>query len=416
MKRVVLGLILTLLVGQQVLAQDITITYWQYEFAAKVEAIDELIGRFEADNPGIKVVQETFPYNAYVEKVASAVPAGQGPDVVNLYYGWLLSFIDAGYLQPLPNELISADQIESEFVPLIQAAKVNDQYWGLPTAVRTLALFYNQDLFEEAGLDGPPETWEAFVDDAIALTEGSGARMTQAGFVPGNQRYHLWRDVLVRQFGGEPYTDDGKTVAYDSEAGHAAFKFYTDLVTKHKVGDVDFFPGYGGFRDAFQAGRVGMIVDGSFAIGALSGDQTVANWAVTELPTREGGEKVNYGSFWMNSIAQGVSGEELEAATKFIEFLASEEVMTYWLEKVGELPARQSLLEDPELLNDPVYGPFVAAVPYSEATIFIDENEQRQLYYDAMNEVVINGADPDEILSQMAKDEQALLDAYWNEQ
>ena len=301
-------------------------------------------------------------------------------------------------------------------MPLIQAAKVNDQYWGLPTAVRTLALFYNQDLFEEAGLDGPPETWEAFVDDAIALTEGSGARMTQAGFVPGNQRYHLWRDVLVRQFGGEPYTDDGKTVAYDSEAGHAAFKFYTDLVTKHKVGDVDFFPGYGGFRDAFQAGRVGMIVDGSFAIGALSGDQTVANWAVTELPTREGGEKVNYGSFWMNSIAQGVSGEELEAATKFIEFLASEEVMTYWLEKVGELPARQSLLEDPELLNDPVYGPFVAAVPYSEATIFIDENEQRQLYYDAMNEVVINGADPDEILSQMAKDEQALLDAYWNEQ
>ena len=415
MKKLALSLI-TLFLGSFVLAQDVTVTYWQYEFAAKVEALDELIERFEAENPGIQVVQETFPYNAYVEKVASAVPAGEGPDVVNLYYGWLLSFIDAGYLQPLPEDLISAEEIEADFVPLVQAAKVDDQYWGLPTAVRTLALFYNQDLFEEAGIDGPPGTWDEFVETAVTLTEGSGARMTQAGFVPGNQRYHLWRDVLVRQLGGEPYTNDGRTVGYDSEAGHEAFKFYTDLITEHRVGDIDFFPGYGGFREAFQAGRVGMIIDGSFAIGAMSGDQTVANWAVAELPTTGDGEKVNSGSFWMNGIVRGVSGAELEAATKFVEYLASEEVMEYWLEQVGELPARQSLLENPELLSDPVYGPFVAAVPYAAGTIFVDENEQRQLYYDAMNEVVINGADPAEVLSRMAQDEQALLDAYWNEQ
>lgn len=416
MKRIVLSLVFALLLSHQGLAQDVTITYWQYEFPAKVEALDELIDRFEAENPGIQVVQETFPYNAYVEKVASAIPAGQGPDVVNFYYGWLLSFIDAGYLQPLPEELISVEEIESEFVPLVQAAKVDGQYWGLPTAVRTLALFYNQDLFEEVGIEGPPSTWEEFVETAVPLTEGSGARMTQAGFVPGNQRYHLWRDVLVRQFGGEPYTNDGRTVAYDSEAGRQAFKFYTDLITQHKVGDIDFFPGYGGFRDAFQAGRVGMIVDGSFAIGALSSDQTVANWVVAELPTVAGGEKVNSGSFWMNGIARGVSGAELEAAAKFVKYLASEEVMEYWLEQVGELPARRGLLENPELLSDPVYGPFVAAVPYSTGTIFVDENEQRQLYYDAMNEVVINGADPDEVLSRMAQDEQALLDAFWNDQ
>ncbi|HEX7003633.1 MAG TPA: extracellular solute-binding protein [Trueperaceae bacterium] len=414
MKKLLLSIsIAGMLFTQQVLAQDVTITYWQYEYESKIEAIDELIERFEAENPSIHVVQETFPYNAYVQKVASAIPAGEGPDVLNLYYGWVLSFIDAGYLQPLPEDTISATELESEFVPLVQAARVNGELWGLPTAVRTLALFYNRDLFDEAGINGPPSTWEEFVEDAIALTEGSGARMTQAGFVPGNQRYHLWRDVLVRQFGGEPYSDDGRTVAYDSEAGHQAFNFYTDLITEHKVGEIDFFPGYGGFRDAFMAGRVGMIIDGSFAIGTLSSDATAADWAVAELPTGPTGEKVNYGSFWMNGIARGTSGAELEASAKFIEYLASEEVMEYWLEKVGELPARQSLLESPDLLEDPVIGPFVASVPYAESTVFVEENQQRQLFYDALNEVVINGADADEVLSRLAREEQALLDTYW---
>ncbi|HEX7022718.1 MAG TPA: extracellular solute-binding protein [Trueperaceae bacterium] len=406
-------ILIAILLGANALAQDVTITYWQYEYPAKVAAIDELIDKFEAENPGIHVVQETFPYDAYNQKVASAISAGQGPDILNLYYGWVLNYKEAGYLQPLPADVVPASEVEADFVPLVEAAKVDGQYWGLPTAVRTLALFYNKDLFEGAGIDGPPATWNAFVDDAVKLTERNGARMTQAGFVPGNQRYHLWREVLVRQFGGEPYRDNGRTVAYDSQAGIDAFTFYSDLITKHKVGDIDFFPGYGGFREAFQAGRVGMIIDGSFAIGALTSDATVANWGVAELPTRDDGAHVNYGSFWMNGLSSSTSGAKLDAAVKFIEFLASEDTMRYWLDAVGELPARRNLLEDPALLADPVYGPFVKAVPYSASTTFVDENEQRKLYYDALNEVVINGADPSKVLSAMAEAEQALLDEYW---
>ena len=79
-----------------------TITYWQYEYASKVEAINTLIKQFEAQNPGIKVIHETFPYDAYNQKVATSVPAGQGPDVVNLYYGWIPLYAKSGYLQPLP--------------------------------------------------------------------------------------------------------------------------------------------------------------------------------------------------------------------------------------------------------------------------------------------------------------------------
>ncbi|NRK74438.1 extracellular solute-binding protein, partial [Salmonella enterica subsp. enterica serovar Typhi] len=125
----------------------VTIEYWQYAYKAKVDLMDELIKEFEEANPDIKVKQTTFPYEQYNEKVATLVPAGRGPDVINLYYGWLPKYIDSGYLQPLPEDTFPVDQIESEYFSLVNAAKLDDKYWAIPTAVRTLALFYNKDLF-----------------------------------------------------------------------------------------------------------------------------------------------------------------------------------------------------------------------------------------------------------------------------
>jgi len=132
--------------------QRMTITYWQYYFESKVKTVDALIKQFEAANPAIHVVQETFPYDSYNQKVASAVPAGQGPDVVNLFYGWLPLYVSSGYLQPLPADAFPVAGIEREFVPMVKAGKFEGKYWALPTAVRTLALFYNKDLFSKAGL------------------------------------------------------------------------------------------------------------------------------------------------------------------------------------------------------------------------------------------------------------------------
>jgi multiple sugar transport system substrate-binding protein len=56
--------------------ERITVTYWQYYFESKVKLMDALIRQFEAQNAGIHVVQETFPYDSYNQKVASALPAG----------------------------------------------------------------------------------------------------------------------------------------------------------------------------------------------------------------------------------------------------------------------------------------------------------------------------------------------------
>src|SRR5262245_44112688 len=123
---VIIGL--TLAIAGTAGAQTVEIEYWQYTFAQRVQAIDELIKRFEAENPGIKVKHTHVPYDDFRLKIAAAIPAGQGPDVVQLFYGWLHDYLKAKLLQPLPTELFDTAEIERDFFPLVKQMKVDGRY------------------------------------------------------------------------------------------------------------------------------------------------------------------------------------------------------------------------------------------------------------------------------------------------
>ncbi len=130
-------------------AADVEIEYWQYVFDSRVKAMDALIDAFEEENPDIQVKHVTFPYADYQTRVVAAHAAGRGPDVVQLFYGWVDNFVDGGILQPLPADAFPTAGIEEEFFPIVGAMKRNDQYYALPTAVRTMGLFYNKKLFAD---------------------------------------------------------------------------------------------------------------------------------------------------------------------------------------------------------------------------------------------------------------------------
>ncbi len=415
MKRLLAVLVVLAAVSVAV-AQQTTITYWQYDYATRVDAMNQLIAQFEAANPDIKVKQETFPYDAYQQQVAASLPAGQGADVVQLYYGWLPTWQRAGYVEPLPDQFFDSAAVDSDFIPMVQAAKIDGAYYGLPTAVRSLALFYNKDMFAAAGLGDAPATWDEFIADAKALTIKSGPRFTQVGygFAPSGQDHNLLRDVLIRQFGGTPYSEDGNTVTYNDEAGLKAFEFYTSWATDDAIGMIEFVPGNNGYRDGFiQLQNIGMIIDGSFAIGSVQSGAEF-DWGVAEIPTLDNGVKSDFGSFWMNGLTPNAYADpaRLEASAKFLEFVTSPDAMKLWLDVVGELPARASLIEDPELAADPVYGPFIKALAYSHATIFVDESAQRSAFVDAINKVVLQGVDPATAWQDAAVEEQIVLDQH----
>ena len=412
MKRTLLALVALLLVAAA--SAQTTITYWQYDFAVRKDAMNQLIQQFEAANPDVRVVHETYPYDGYQQQVAASLPAGQGADVVQLFYGWLPTWQRAGYVVPLPEEHFDYAALDEEFAPLVQAAKVDGTWYGLPTAVRSLALFYNLDKLQAAGFDGPPATWDEFVEIAKALTVRQGARVVEVGygFAPTGQDHHLVREVLVRQFGGQPYSDDYTDVQFDSEAGVQALAFYTSWVTEHGFAVPEFVPGNNGYRDGFrQLENIAMIIDGSFAVGDVQ--KVEFNWGVAELPTFDNGVRSNFASFFMNGITPNAAKDpvKLEAASRFLQFITSEDAMRLWLEVTGELPARRSLISDPDLAADPVYGPFVRALDYAHATIFFDETGQRDTMVDAINAVVLQGVDPATAMQQAAQAEQALIDS-----
>ncbi len=393
-------------------AGAVEIEYWQYFFEARVNAIDTLIEQFEAANPDITVVQTTFPYADYRTKVAAAIPAGQGPDVVQLFYGWLNDYVDAELITPLPTDIFPPEKIRAEFFPMVQAMEKDGAYMALPTAVRSLALFYNTRLFEEAGIDGPPTTLDELVETAKALTKtDASGNITQVGITTGMnaQDHHWWREVLVRQFGGDPYTDDYQSVTYNSDAGAAALQWYYELEAVHKVTKF-------GFMDepqaAFKAGRAGMHIDGSFRIGALDKTRGL-EWAVAELPAGPDGTKSNYSSYWVNAITSKAEGEKKEAALKFLAFITSDAAMQIWLDTVGELPAKPSSGLTDANRADPVFGPFISGLGYAKTTIFANESGQRQVIMDAMQRMLLEGQSAEDSIAVAAKEEQSLLDGYY---
>ncbi|MBB6260458.1 multiple sugar transport system substrate-binding protein [Paenochrobactrum gallinarii] len=392
-------------------AQAVEIEYWQYIFETRVKAMDKLIANFEKANPDIKVKQTTFPYDDYQTRVIAAKMAGKTPDVMQLFYGWLDKFVAGDILQPLSKEAFPHDKIESDFFSIVSAMKRGEEYYGLPTAVRSLAVFYNKKLFEEAGLDpnNPPQTLEAFVEAAKKTTKRDGAgNLTTVGVTMdmAGQDHHWWREVLVRQYGGVPYTDNDRKVAYDTEAGDKALKFYTDLQLEHKVSEQKFMDEG---QAAFRAGMAAMTIDGTFRLGSF---RTIEGfeWGVTELPANAEGVRSNYASYFANGIGSTVEGEKLVAAQKFLDYISSPEAMEIWLEEVGELPARRSAAQTEKNLADPIYGPFLKGLEYAHTTMFVDEAAQRQTAIDMVNRVALEKQPTKDSLAQAAKAEQTVID------
>ena len=398
--------------------KKVTITYWQYTFPAKVDEIKKLIQKFEAENPNITVEAQDFPYDQYTQKVAAAMHANAGPDVMNLYYGWLPQYVKQGYLQPIPQDLMSTSEIESKYIPMIQASKIDGKYYTLPIAVRSLALFYNKDMFKAAGLvsNSPAKTWDELFDDAKKMTKrDASGKLEQEGFawdVTG-QGYHAFEEVLLRQFGVDPFSKDGKKVQWDTAKGLDAFTYWINMYKKEKVGEPAFLTDY---TTAFKAGKAGIIIDGSFNIKATK-DAAKFDWGVATLPVKaKGGEEANFGSFWTNGIAKGVTGDKLEASKKFLKFLISEETQKDWLQNVGELPAFKSFANDDTINKDPIYGPFVQGLKNAHATFFVDEAKERTSIQQQTDRIILNNEPIDKVFKDLVKEQQQIRDDYFSNQ
>ena len=326
-----------------------------------------------------------------------------------LYYGWLDDDLNAHLLQKLPTDTFNPAQIDQDFFPFAQLMKRDGAYYAMPTAVRALALFWNKTIFQQAGLDPnkPPQTLQELVTDAERTTKrDSAGNLLVEGFAldPSAQDHQWIREVLIRQFGGAPYSPDGKQVAYDSPAGTAAVTWYTDLITKDHVGEIGFLSDQ---ATAFKAQRAAMTIDGSFRLSDLDAVHGL-DYGVTQLPTYDG-RGGNFASYWVNGITSKAKGPTLEAAVKFLAFLTTPDAMKLWLEKVGELPARKAVAQTPAIEDNPKYGPFVRGLADATTTHFVDETQQRTIFINMVDRIVLQHEPVAQSVGEAAAQDQKVL-------
>ena len=398
----------------------IEIEYWQYNFEARIGAMNTLIEQFEAENPGIKIIHNSdIPYDQFRDKIAASVPAGVGPDVVSLFYAWQPAWVEAEYIVPLPADAFPPEEIAAQFSPLVQASFQDGSLYTLPTAVRTLALLYNKDLMTAAGLDpeAPPTTLEELEAQAVQCTKMDAAGNYEImGFpVAMSGQAHSWfREILLRQYGQEPQSADNRMIQWNaSQAGYDAWNHLLKFEMELKTGDATLFDGDPNY---FLAGKSCFQIDGSFRLGTIAGNAPDLNFGVTEMPTVNG-VKMTFGSYWTHGITNKAAADpaRMDAAIKFLKFITTPAAGTLWVKAVGELPAQLEAAADPELLADPKLGAFAAGLPYAASTFLVDETVVRQSLIDAYDAVKLNGADPNEELDFAVQTVQELYDEYWSD-
>jgi multiple sugar transport system substrate-binding protein len=389
---------------------QVEIEYWQYEYKTKVDLVNQLIPEFEAANPMIKIKHVNFPYDDFRNQVAAAVQAGEGPDVLNVYFGWIPAYVQQQFLIALPGDVFPAAQIESEFFPMVQAAKIQDAYYALPTAVRTLALFYNKDILSAAGKN-PPTNWEELVDVAGATVKKNGDTFEIVGITQdmGGQGHNWWREGLVRQNGGQPISEDNRTLNWTSPEAVEAFNYLTAFLLEQGVTQVAFDTDG---ATAFGNGHAALHVDGSYRVGTYQSDHPELNYGIVPLPEHK--SKASFASFWSNTITRNAGeGDKLIASARWIDFLASAGVQKRWTPAIGELPARTALASDPELMADEKVAPFINSLSFSYATFMVNEADLRQAVMDAFDQVTLNGMDAQTALQEAQDKIQPQYDEYW---
>ena len=391
---------------------DVTIEYWQYEYESKTTLVNELIPQFEEQNPGITVEHVNFPYDDFRQQVAAAVQAGEGPDVLNVYYGWIPAYVQQQFLQPLSQDAFPHDVIESEYFPMVTAASVGAEYYALPTAVRTLALFVNNDILGAAGVE-PPTNWDETVEVAQATVQKSGDDFEVVGMTwdIGGQGHHWWRECLTRQNGLVPYSEDNREVHWGEPQGVEAFEWLAAFLLEHEVTQSGFMTDG---PTAFQNGAAALHVDGSYRVGTYTANAPDLNYSIVPLPGKE--EQASFASFWANTITRNAAeGDKNIAAHKFINFLSSPEVMRQWTPATGELPARAALATEEQFTSDEKLAPFIESLPFSYATFLVNEAELRQDVIDAFDQVTLQGVDAETAVQEAAASTQQRLDEYWAE-
>ncbi len=272
---------------------------------------------YENINKNIEpIVYHKNTLESYKEDLLSALAAGNGPDIFMIHNSWIPDFQDK--IEPVPEYMMTEQEFRDTFVDVAADDFVIDgKIYGVPLSVDSLALYYNKDIFNAAGLTRPPKTWKEFNKDVEILTKiDDFGNIKQAGAAIGTADVNRSMDILtvmMLQNGTEMSDRASRRITFGDAVGSGSYipsekalKQYTDFAsaatpvyTWNKQQNYSI--------DEFFQGNVAMMINYSWHYDTIKAKNAKLNFAVADLPQKSldnVGDQINFANYWAFVVAK----------------------------------------------------------------------------------------------------------------
>ncbi len=342
-----------------------------------LEALEALIADFESIHPDISINYTFVPYGEYFVRLQTDFAAGIEPDVFELNFENFATFAARGALLEL-DPYLDADRRAFFYEAALNAFAFEDTQYALPISFSTVVLFYNQEMFDAAGIDYPTDewTWDDVVEAGLALTDAPNRVW---GYSQPVQFWEFYK-VATAAGGGLEVSPE---VRIDTPENRRALQFLVDNTLVHGIRPSLAEMSGLGDTDLFAAGQLGMIVTGIWMFDFFINNAPFA-WDIVIEP----GDARHATHFFSNAAAVARSTDHPDEAWLWVEYLASnQKTVETRIERSWELPALS--LDQADLLAPYLDQP----VPANRAAVF------RSLEYAVNPPVVANQPELEDIIN-----------------
>lgn len=412
-------------------ATDVELVYWRV-FDGD-DAFDDIISAYQAQHPYVNIEYRVLRFDEYEEELITALAKGEGPDIFTVHNTQMSEYKDL--LLPMPASvttkyletvgtvrketvlttkevaLPSQRAIKENFVDVVatdvilpyqanEDAEEEDRVFGLPLSVDTLALYYNKDLFDAAGLAQAPETWEDFQDAVIALTQyaddgsvlQSGASL---GTVENVDRAADILQALMLQNGTNMIDDRGRIAfnAIPADAADGVFpgldavRFFTDFANPVKE-TYTWNAEMPDNVDAFASGQTAMILGYSYHLPIIQASSPTIDIGVAMLPQiGSGAKEVNFANYWIEVVSKDT--ENPDEAWDFLAFATAEENVMSYLNETQKPTALRALID--EQIENETFSPFVSQILTAESWYHGTDAKAMEAAFETLATEVLSG-------------------------
>ena len=318
------------------------VSLWIFE--GEEAFLPRLEEEFEALNPNIDLQVTEIPEGDYSTKIDTALAAGDPPEIGFIYEA---RWVKAGRVLSV-KEALEAEGVDiSEFNqgPLGAGCLFEGDVYCMGTYSGGIVLFYNKDMFDEAGLPYPSTTEAMSIEEyaELAALLSNDAEDIQDKVWGGSSDIMLWWSDPAYIF-----SEDGRTAVVDDEATINAHQILGDMIAAGHAPSSSDFDLFGDADMAAQGQQAMWLIDNVVGIESLEAVGDI-NWGVAPVPVETAGDSP-WVSSWTDAFGVFADSENPEPAMKFITFLATEG--NRLRAEIGGVPLNLNIAEEMDWADD----------------------------------------------------------------